>query len=158
MTADRQIRLQRDIAARPETVWRCFADPALLPRWFGPEGYRCDTREIRTGEGGIWRFDMIGPDGRVWPNRHRYFGVIESVRLEYWLDGDDDAEAPIHALVELEPVAAGTRVIMTMTFPTAAACAGARDFGAAELGQTTLAKLARLAEGDLPADHRSRQS
>lgn len=142
----RQMTISRLIAARPETVWRCLTDPDLLPRWFGPEGYSCRTKEIRLGEGGVWRFDMIGPDGRIWPNRHRYFGLIAPERLEYLMDADTDAELPCHVLVTLAPETGGVRYTLCMTFPSVDACAAARSFGAEALGMTTLAKLAALAE------------
>lgn len=142
----RQMTISRLIAARPETVWRCLTDPDLLPRWFGPEGFTCRTREIRLGEGGIWRFDMIGPDGHVWPNRHRYSGLIVAERLDYLMDADSDDTPPCHVRVTLVPEAGGTRYTLCLTFPDAAACAAARAFGAEALGQTTLAKLAAMAE------------
>ena len=143
---DRQMTITRLIAARTETVWRCLTDPDLLPRWFGPEGYSCRTKEIRLGEGGVWRFDMIGPDGRIWPNRHRYFGLIAPERLEYLMDADTDTELPCHVLVTLAPETGGVRYTLCMTFPSVDACAAARNFGAEALGMTTLGKLADLAE------------
>lgn len=144
---ERQITLTRLIAVRPETLWRCWTDPELLPRWFGPEGYICRTKEIRLGEGGIWRFDMIGPEGKIWPNRHRYFGLVAGQQLEFWMDGDDDAGPAKHVQVVLAAEPGGTRITQVMTFPDAASCVAAKAFGAEALGQTTLAKLAALAEG-----------
>lgn len=144
---DRTITLTRLIAASPQKVWQAWTDPALLPLWFGPEGYSCKTIEIDLREGGIWRFDMIGPDGKVWPNRHRFIRSDAPHRLEFLLDGDDDATAPILAVVTLTPEAGGTRITQIMTFPNAEACKGALAFGADRLGQTTLAKLAASVEG-----------
>ena len=69
---DQTLTLTRLIPAPPEKVWRCWTDPALLPRWFGPEGFTCQTKEIDLRPGGLWRFDMIGPDGKIWANRHRH--------------------------------------------------------------------------------------
>lgn len=143
---DRQITLTRLIAASPHKVWQAWTDPALLPRWFGPEGYSCRTIEIDLREGGIWRFDMIGPDGTVWPNRHRYTRAHAPHRLEFLLDGDDDDEAPILAEIILTPEAGGTRITQTLTFPSAEARNRALAFGADKLGQTTLAKLAAIVE------------
>jgi uncharacterized protein YndB with AHSA1/START domain len=133
------------IAAPPAKVWRCWTDPALLPRWFGPEGYSCQTKEIDLRQGGQWRFDMVG-HGKIWPNRHRYTLMQPARRIEFLLDADDDASAPMQAVVILVPEGAGTRITQSITFPTLEAKAGALAFGADVLGLQTLAKLAALAE------------
>lgn len=143
---DRQITLTRLIAAPPEAVWRCWTDPEILPKWFGPEGYSCITKEIDLREGGLWRFDMIGPDGKIWLNRHRYTLSEPPKRLEFLLDADDDTTEPMAVVVALAPEADGTRITQVMTFPTAEMCRGALAFGADRLGQTTLAKLDAAAQ------------
>lgn len=143
---DRQIVLTRLIAAPPAKVWQCWTDPAILPRWFGPDGYSCVTKEIDLQEGGLWRFDMIGPDGTVWANRHRYTLFDPLKRLEFLLDADDDGSAPMEVVVVLAPEAGGTRITQTMTFPSVEMCQGALAFGADRLGQTTLAKLEAAAQ------------
>ena len=139
---DRQIILTRLIAAPPAKIWQCWTDPAILPRWFGPEGYHCTTKIIDLRQGGQWIFDMIGPDGKVWANRHRYTLSDPPKRLEFLMDDGDDADVPMQVVVELVPEAGGTRITQTMTFPTAEMRQGALAFGADKLGQTTLAKLA----------------
>ena len=143
---DRQIILSRLIMASPAQVWACWTDPALIGRWFGPEGFTCVTKDINLVQGGQWRFDMIGPDGTVWPNRHRITLYDPPVRIEFLMDGDDDASEPLQEVVTMMPEGAATRLVQTMTLPTAAAKQGALGFGADRLGLQTLAKLAALAE------------
>jgi uncharacterized protein YndB with AHSA1/START domain len=138
---DRQIILTRLIAAPVAKVWQCWTDPAMLPRWFGPEGYSCVTKEIDLRQGGLWRFDMTGPDGKIWANRHRYTLFDPFKRLEFLLDGDDDSVPPMEVVVVLEAEADGTRITQIMTFPSVEMCQAALAFGADLLGQTTLAKL-----------------
>lgn len=137
---DRQITLTRLIAAPAEVIWRCWSDPEILPRWFGPQGYSCTTKEIDLREGGLWRFDMIGPDGTVWPNRHRYQLMQPCQRIEFLMDGDAEGE-PMQVVVTLEAEAGGTRVTQVMTFPSAEMRDGALAYGADRLGETTYAKL-----------------
>lgn len=143
---DRQITLTRLIAAPAQKIWQCWTDPAILPRWFGPEGYSCVTKEIDLRQGGQWRFDMIGPDGKVYPNRHRYTLFDPLKRLEFLLDDDVAGAEPIVAVVVLEPETGGTRITQTMTFPNVEMRNGALAFGADRLGQTTLAKLEAAAQ------------
>lgn len=143
---DRQIILTRLLNAAPETVWRAWTDPDLLPRWFGPVGFSCKTKEIALHQGGLWRFDMIAPDGTVYANRHRYTLSDSPHRLHFLMDADIDADPPIEVEVTFSPEGKGTRLIMQMTFPTAESRAEAANFGAIELGNTTLSKLAAIVE------------
>ena len=143
---DRQITLSRLIMASPEKVWACWTDPALIQRRFGPDGYSCVTKDIKLEPGGQWRFDMIGPGGTVWPNRHRITLYDPIRRIEFLLDGDDDATEPMQIVVTLTSEGSGTRMTQTMTLPSAAAKPGALGFGADRLGLQTLAKLAAVAE------------
>lgn len=141
MNADHSITLTRLILAAPEAVWRCWTDPSILPNWFGPEGYSCRTKSIALHQGGYWEFDMIGPDGKIWPNRHDYDLYDAPRRIEFRMS--DPAAERHHAtvMVTLVPEANGTRVTQVMTFPTAEERDAVVQFGAIELGQTTLAKL-----------------
>ena len=144
---DQTLTLTRLIPAPPEKVWRCWTDPALLPRWFGPEGFTCQTKEIDLRPGGLWRFDMIGPDGKIWANRHRHTVWEPPKRIEFIMDGDVEDGTSKQVTVTLVPEAGGTRITQVMVFSDAADFAMARQIGAEALGQTTLAKLEAAAVG-----------
>jgi uncharacterized protein YndB with AHSA1/START domain len=141
VTQDHQIVLTREMAASPAKLWRCWTDPALLPRWFGPEAFSCHTKEIDLREGGLWRFDMTGPDGTIWPNRHRFSLMQPHARIEFLMDADDDSQPPMQVVVLIEPLGSGSRLTQTITLPSAEAKARALGFGADRLGLQTLAKL-----------------
>lgn len=145
VTEDRQLTLTRLIAAAPAAVWQCWTDPALLPRWFGPDGFSCQTKEIDLTVGGQWRFDMVAPDGTIFPNRHRFTAQVPAARLEFLMDADDDATEPMVVVVTLHPENGGTRITQTITLPSADAKQKALGFGADRLGMQTLAKLAAIA-------------
>ncbi len=145
MADDPTITLTRHILATPDVVWRCWTDPALLPQWFGPAGYTCHTKEIDLRQGGLWRFDMRGPDGKVWPNRHRYTLMDRPRRIAFLMDDDAD-DSPVPVVVTIEAVPGGTLLTQVMTFPTLAQRKQVEGFGAVELGNTTMAKLAHFAE------------
>ncbi len=144
--SDRTMILERLIHAAPEQVWRAWTDPTVLPKWFGPAGYSCHTKEIDLRTGGIWRFDMIGPDGTVWPNRHHALTYDPYRQITFLLDDGTDNADPMQVTVTLTPQASGTLLTQSVVFPTATAYQGAKNFGAVELGQTTLAKLAAMVE------------
>lgn len=58
----------RTLTATPSDVFAAIQDGERLARWWGPQGFsnRFDTFEFKPG--GKWVFDMIGPDGKVYPN------------------------------------------------------------------------------------------
>lgn len=143
---DRQLTLTRHIAAPPQAVWRCWTDPAILPQWFGPDGFSCRTKKIALVEGGQWRFDMIAPDGTIFANRHRYTLMQAPQRIEFLMDDDTRDDPPMRVVVTLNAEGAGTFISQTITLPTAEAKIAALGFGADVLGLQTLAKLAALAE------------
>lgn len=147
MSAERTMILQRWMAAPPALVWRCWTDPLLLPRWFGPEGFHCETEVMDLRPGGEWRFDMIGPDGTRWANLHKITEQVPIERLSYTLHEGKSGALHASVRVTLAPEGDGTRVRMEMVFADAAQYEAARAIGAEALGQTTLGKLAALAEG-----------
>lgn len=146
MTANRTMTIARLIRATPEKVWRAWTDPEILPRWFGPTGYSCRTKEIDLRTGGLWRFDMIGPDGTIWRNRHHALTYAPHHKITFLLDDDTDAGSPMAVTVTLTPQSGGTLLTQSVVCPTVDAYTGAVAFGAVELGQTTLAKLAAIVE------------
>ena len=147
-TEDRVLRISRVLGATPERVWAAWTDPELLPKWFGPKGFSCETKEIDLRPGGVSIFDMVGPDGTVYPNRHRILSHDRPHRIVYLLDGEGDPhdDAPVEVVVTMEAVPEGTRLELHMTFPSAARRKEAADFGAEALGHETLEKLAAVVE------------
>ena len=144
--SDRTMTLERLIHATPEQVWRAWTDPVILPQWFGPAGYSCQTKEIDLRPGGLWRFDMTGPDGTIWPNRHHALTYDPHTKITFLLDDDTDTTPPMEVTVTLTPQDGSTLLTQQVVLPTPEAYEGAKAFGAVELGQTTLAQLAALVE------------
>lgn len=139
--ADRTMVLQRLIHAPRSAVWAAWLNPETLPQWWGPEGYSCRTKRIDLRTGGEWLFDMIGPDGTVYPNHHLYTEVSPEKSIEYTLLWGENGPKHADAWVALEEQDGATRVTMRMTFTTVAEFHEAKGFGAEELGQQTLGKL-----------------
>jgi len=136
---EKEILLTRQIAAPPALVWQAWTDPQLLPKWFGPDGYHCETESIDLRPGGHWRFAMVG-EGQRFPNRHDFGEMEAQTRLTYRLSGFDDMRHHADVVVDFAEEAGGTRVTMRMTFADMTA-AEAMKFGALEKGYETLAKL-----------------
>lgn len=142
---DLALVLTRHLAAPVERVWRAWTDPAILPRWFGPDGWSCTTHHIDLREGGEWRFTMAG-HGMSFENRHRYTKWVPMERIEFVMDGVRGEEDAKKVVVTMAPEGAGTRITQTMTFRNAEDLAAANAIGAHERGMETLAKLAAVVE------------
>lgn len=146
--ADRTMVLTRLIKAPVAVVWGAWMNPETLPKWWGPDGFSCRTTRIDLRQGGEWVFNMIAPDGTVFPNHHRYTVVTPQSRIEYTLHWGEDG--PKHADASADFVDEGgvTKVTLAMVFATLEEYQTAKGFGAVELGLQTLGKLARFVGAD----------
>lgn len=143
-TAERTMVLQKLIRAPRAVVWSAWVNPETLPLWWGPEGFSCRTKRIDLRQGGEWVFDMIGPDGTVFPNHHRYGEVRPQERLGYMLLWGENGPKHADAWASFEDQDGFTKVTLGMVFSTAAEFQEAKGFGAVELGLETLGKLDRF--------------
>lgn len=142
--AERTMVLERIIKAPRQVVWAAWMNPDTLPQWWGPEGFSCRTKRMDLRAGGEWVFDMIAPDGTVFPNHHLYRELRAEDRLGYTLLWGENGPKHADVWVSFEDQAGATRVTLGMVFSTAAEFQQAKGFGAVELGQQTLGKLARF--------------
>lgn len=142
VAAERTMVLDRVIDAPVSVVWAAWWNPDALPLWWGPDGYSCRTTRIDLRAGGAWVFDMIGPDGTVYPNHHRYVRVETERRIDYELLWGENGPKHADASVTFEAVGGATKVTLHMMLATVEAYQAIKDFGAVALGMQTLGKLA----------------
>ncbi|HEY9214177.1 MAG TPA: SRPBCC family protein [Ancylobacter sp.] len=141
---DREIVLSRVIDAPRDSVFDAWTDPEQLVVWFGPKGFTIETHEIDIRVGGVWRFDMVGPNGVRYDNRMT-FQRIERPRLievDHGSDKDDDP-GKFRMLVTFDEQTDGKTVLtLRQMHPTRAQRDAGIGFGAVEYGAQTLDKLA----------------
>jgi len=142
--AERTMVLQRVIKAPRTMVWRAWMNPETLPQWWGPDGFSCRTKRIDLRTGGEWVFDMIAPDGTVFPNHHLYGEVRPEESIGYALLWGENGPKHADAWASFEDQDGATKVTLGMVFSTEAEFQEAKGFGAVELGQQTLGKLERF--------------
>jgi uncharacterized protein YndB with AHSA1/START domain len=141
--AERTMVIRREIAAPLATVWAAWWNADSLPLWWGPEGFSCRTARIDLRAGGEWVFDMVGPDGTVYPNHHRYGAVVPQARIDYTLHWGENGPKHADAWALFDAAGDRTTVTLGMVFVTGEEFRTARGFGAEALGMETLGKLAR---------------
>jgi len=145
---DREIVIHRVIDAPRELVYAAWADPEQIGVWFGPDGFAVETKEIDLRAGGIWRFDMVAPDGTRYTNRMRVLRMVAPafIEVEHGADEDDDPGRFRMLLTFDEQDDGKTVLTLRQMHPTRARRDSAIGFGAVEYGGQTLAKLARHVE------------
>lgn len=142
--AERTMVLERVIQAPRTLVWGAWMNPETLPQWWGPDGFSCRTTRIDLRTGGEWVFDMIAPDGTVFPNHHRYGEVRAEERIGYTLLWGENGPKHADAWASFEDQDGATKVTLGMVLSTADEFQEAKGFGAVELGLQTLGKLERF--------------
>jgi uncharacterized protein YndB with AHSA1/START domain len=142
--AERTMLIRRVIRAPRALVWGAWTNPATLPQWWGPDGFSCRTKRIDLRAGGEWVFDMIAPDGTVFPNHHLYREMRPQERIGYALLWGENGPKHADAWASFEEQDGVTTVTLGMVFSSAAEFQEAKGFGAVELGQQTLGKLERF--------------
>jgi uncharacterized protein YndB with AHSA1/START domain len=146
-TEDREIVLTRVFDAPRELVFQAYTQPEHLAQWYGPDGFTITTYEHDCRTGGRWRFMMHGPDGRDWPNRMDFREVVRPERLvfDHGSDQDDDPNR-FFVTITFDDEGGKTRLTSRMQFRTREEVEAKIKFGAVELGQQTLRRLAEHLE------------
>lgn len=111
--ADREMRTGRLLRAPPAAVLAAVTDGARLARWWGPAGFSNEFQVFEPRPGGLWKFDMIGPDGKRYPNESVFRELSTSrVALHHRSEPVFDLE------LTLTPEGEGTRLTWVGTFAT----------------------------------------
>lgn len=102
------LTLVADFTAPVERVWRLWADPRLLERWWGPPGFPATVEEHDLTPGGGVKYYMTGPEGEKYGGWWRVSSVTPPTSLEF-TDGFADQEG------RPDPEMPVTTVRMTLT-------------------------------------------
>lgn len=110
---DRTLVIERVFKASPDKVFKAWTDPAILVKWWGPEGFETPDAQLDVRPGGTWRSVMVSPDG----TSHVVSGVYREIsppkRLVLtWGWQQPDGKRGHETVVELtfDPVPGGTRL------------------------------------------------
>jgi uncharacterized protein YndB with AHSA1/START domain len=106
-------------------VFAAFADPAVLARWWGPQGFANEFHEFDFRAGGAWRFTMRGPDGASYTLDKRFAEIAAPERIVVRHNQEGHGFSLAMTLAEK---AGGTELTWRMLFDDPAEAARLRDF------------------------------
>lgn len=118
----------RTLLAPRERVWRAFADPAQLARWWGPAGFTNTFHEFDLRAGGVWRYTMTGPDGTRYEQTR---DVVEFASQERIAIENPDPVHRFRMTMTFAPSGKGTLVSWRMSFASSDEFVRVKDFIAA---------------------------
>jgi uncharacterized protein YndB with AHSA1/START domain len=120
--------LDAEFDASPQRVWKLWADPRQLERWWGPPTYPATVTAHDLRSGGRVEYHMTGPEG---DQPHGYWEVLEADAPHRLVfrdgfandDGTPISDMPINEVrVMINEVGGGqTRMSIESIFPDAAA-------------------------------------
>ena len=139
---DRQIVTTRVIDGPRRLVYEAWTASHHLARWFGPHGFTLTTSAFEFRVGGVWEFELYGPDGTVYPNRVEWREIVPGERIVYWQGSRANDPDAFESTVTFADRDGGTEITLRSLFKTKAQ----RDyvvenFGAVEGAEQTLERL-----------------
>jgi uncharacterized protein YndB with AHSA1/START domain len=145
---EREVVLQREVPFPRELVWKAMTIPEHQNRWWGPDGFTNENVTMDFRVGGAWTFDMLGPDGTVYPNHCAFTQITPPSKLVF--DHGDGQRVWFESTITLEASPSGTLITLRHVFPNKES----RDevvekYGAIEGGKQHLAKLEAYLRDDL---------
>jgi len=142
------VSLHRVLTARPEKVFRAFADPLATSSWLPPYGFLCQVHEMNFKVGGKFRMSFTNfSSGNSHSFGGEYLEIIQDEFIKY-SDKFDDPNLPgeITTTIQLREVSCGTELkVFQENIPDVI------PVEMCYLGwQESLDKLKRLVEPEIP--------
>jgi uncharacterized protein YndB with AHSA1/START domain len=117
--AARAIVVTRVFDAPRTLVFDAWTDSKHIARWYGPRGFSITTHSMDMRPGGVWLFDMHGPDGVDYPNKITFLEIVKPERLVYD-HHDKGAPGYFQTTVTFAEEGDKTRLTMRMLFQSKA--------------------------------------
>ncbi|GMW02404.1 MAG: hypothetical protein AMXMBFR84_35400 [Candidatus Hydrogenedentota bacterium] len=114
----------RTFDASREALYSMFEQPEHLIHWWGPKGFTNTFYEFDLRPGGIWRFEMQGPDGTRYELHKRFVAIAKPDCIVF------DHIQPTHGFrmtMRFSVDGAGSRLEWRMVFESAEECDSVRD-------------------------------
>ena len=134
----RTMAITSEFDAPIDRVWKLWADPRQLERWWGPPTYPATFEQLELTTGGSASYYMTGPEG---DQPHGWWRILavdppHSIEIEDGFadeHGKPNPDMPtMNMRVTFDALGNGTRMTITTTFPSDEAMARILEMGAEE--------------------------
>lgn len=133
------LRLSVEYSATAERVWRLWADPRQLERWWGPPTHPATVTDHDLSAGGTVRYYMTGPDGEKYHGGWRVISTDapRGFEVEDFFaddDGNEMSDMPVARMtVSVEDVGNGvTRMTIETRYASTEAMTKVLEMGMEE--------------------------
>ena len=109
------LRLDSELEAPREQVFRMLTEPAELARWWGPAGFTTPAVELDLGEAKRYRLTMQPPAGEAFHLSGEFLDVEPPARLVYTFRWDEPDPDDRETLVTLSLTPAGDFTRLSLT-------------------------------------------
>ena len=124
-TPDCEIVSTRIFNVSSELLFKAWADPQHLKKWWGPKGFTNTFQEFDFRVGGKWNFIMHGPDKGNYANECEFI-KIEKPSLIAWKRHSQPIFQVVVLFEEIESNI--TKLIFKMLFNTTGECEKLKKF------------------------------
>lgn len=77
------LKISRTLDVPRSLVWRAWADPRHLEKWWTPKPWTTEVRGFELSPGGAFETIMRGPDGQESDNAGAFLDVVEQERIVF---------------------------------------------------------------------------
>jgi uncharacterized protein YndB with AHSA1/START domain len=155
------LTLVAEFDAPAERVWRLWADPRQLERWWGPPSYPATVERHDLAAGGAVTYVLTGPGGERSHGWWRVRSVDPPRSLEFTdgfadQDGTPDAELPTTRVqVQLSEHQGGTRMELRFIFESREQMEQLERWGAFEVFPQSVGQMDALLAADMKTESES---
>ncbi len=143
--AERAFSMSRIFDAPRELVWKVYADPELVPQWWGPRYLTTEVDKMEVKVGGVWRYIQKDAEGNIYAFNGVYKEVIAPERLTYTFEFEPMANhISTETITFLELPGGKTKIETRTTFETLEDLEGMLQSGMEDGAYETWDRLAEL--------------
>ncbi len=84
----REVVITQTFDAPRDKVFKIYADPKMIPKWWGPRNLETTVEEMDLRHGGTWKVTQKGPDGNKYGFRGVYHEVVFPERVVRTMEYD----------------------------------------------------------------------
>lgn len=124
--ATKDVVIKHAVNAPLEDVWAAWTVAEDVEKWWGPEGFSSRVEKLELKNGGLWRFVLIGPNGKEYPSDGEFREVVPNEKLvmtDHFDEGTDygvkfeDLPRDIITSVHFEENDGATNITIILSHP-----------------------------------------